>query len=208
MLQLLQHILLSSSSSSLRRGTFRRPLLDSFPAGTLSWLALFLNARKLLTAEAASAYIIFSIFRTVRWPEQKHIAKAQTASIRCVENLLSVKLFAQGQRQGRQGNLPPSHPEWQKGKIRKKHKITAERHRETKQHRGREKEMERGKPPHKSNWPKQGCPPPSLSQVAGQMCWKISSYCTVITTLAKNGFSFCFVQRNLRQHREVCYTFL
>lgn len=94
---------------SLRRGTFRRPLLHSFPAGTLSWLALLLNARKLLTAEAASAYIIFSIFRTVRWPEQKHIAKAQTASIRCVENLLSVKLFAQGQRQGRQGT-PSSLP--------------------------------------------------------------------------------------------------
>lgn len=66
---------------------------------------------------SASAYIIYFPFSE---SSNKHIAKAQTASIRCVENLLSVKLFAQGQRQPEQEEEEWMRPNGKKGNTQKK----------------------------------------------------------------------------------------
>lgn len=48
-------------------------------------------------------HIIYFLASEKKQTAGKHIAKVQTASIRCVENPLSVKLFAQGQQRWQRG---------------------------------------------------------------------------------------------------------
>lgn len=153
---------------------------------------------------SASAYIIYFPFSE---SSNKHIAKAQTASIRCVENLLSVKLFAQGQRQPEQEKEEEwMRPNGKKGKYTKKKEGAQNNCGKTQRNQERREEMGHRKAAatQKQLAKTQARLPPSCCRPNVLENFLLHE---VITTLRKERFSFA-VHRNLRQLREVCYTFL
>lgn len=171
-----------------RRGTFCRPVQHSFPAGTLSWLALLLNARKLLTAEASDAastlpilYFPFSERQATNCAGQTYCKSANSEHKMRWKSFIS-EIICPGtttrHTKTQQNECAPQMAKWKKRK-KGQHEITAERHRETKK--GRERDSE-GSCHRKATGQNKAAP-----EVAGQMCWKIS-YCTVITTLRKTFF--------------------
>lgn len=180
-------------------------------AGTLSWLALLLNARKLLTETSAAAahcfclclYYIFSIFRI----EQQTYCKSANGEHKMRWKSFISEIICPGTTttRARRRRRRMDAPKWQKRKIRKKkeRKITAERHRETKRKRRRD-EAEKGRRHTKATGQNTGKAAPKLLQAK---C--VGKFLTArgYNNVAKSVFPFA-VQRNLRQHREVCYTFL